>query len=186
VAKETVSETSIGTVLRGSELRQGDIGYEATATGEVTVSGTDSSWTNSGELFVGYHGDGTLDITDAGAVSSARCWIAYDSGPAGAVTVSGAGSTWTSNGSLCVGGSYIAAGGAGTLTVQNGGTVNVADTLKVWGTGTVSGSGIIDAGDAVIAGTLSPGDDLGTLRFRAEITCALFLARVARPEERRA
>ena len=37
------------------------------STGTVTVDGTGSTWTNSGDLYVGYSGSGTLNITNGGS-----------------------------------------------------------------------------------------------------------------------
>jgi len=40
-------------------------GYWPVATGTVTVDGPSSSWNNSGILYVGYNGNGTLCINNA-------------------------------------------------------------------------------------------------------------------------
>ena len=103
------------------------VGYEAGSHGAVTVSGAGSTWTNSWlipsattDLYVGYEGDGALEIADAGVVSNTSGYIGYESGSGGAVTVSGAGSTWTNSEGLCIG-RY----GNGTLTIADGGLVEV-------------------------------------------------------------
>ena len=60
-----VGKTADGslTVDLDSDLssHSGYIGYEDTATGQVTVTGTGSTWTNSYFLYVGYLGSGTLE-----------------------------------------------------------------------------------------------------------------------------
>ena len=58
---------------RQGEQRQHRLssGSFAGRTGTVTVDGAGSSWTNSGSLFVGYSGTGTLTIANGGAVSAA-------------------------------------------------------------------------------------------------------------------
>ena len=62
----------------------------------VTVDGIGSAWTNSGDLFVGFKGDGMLTITGGGAVSNAESRIGDYTGSTGSATVDGTGSTWTS------------------------------------------------------------------------------------------
>ena len=66
----------------------------------VTVDGAGSTWTNSGDLYVGNCGSGTLSISNGGSVSNANGYIGYYSGYTGRVTVDGAGSTWTNSGHL--------------------------------------------------------------------------------------
>ena len=47
----------------------------------VTVDGAGSTWTNSGDLYVGnYYGSGTLSITNGGSVSNANGYIGCSSG----------------------------------------------------------------------------------------------------------
>jgi T5SS/PEP-CTERM-associated repeat protein len=46
----------------------GYIGNQAGSTGQVTVDGANSKWTNSGNFFVGNLGDGTLTIENSGQV----------------------------------------------------------------------------------------------------------------------
>ncbi|MCD4699601.1 MAG: PEP-CTERM sorting domain-containing protein [Phycisphaerae bacterium] len=104
----------------------GYIGYGSGSTGEVTVNGSGSTWTNSGYLHVGDHGHGTLNITNGGVVSTASGSIGYGSGSTGVATVDGSGSTWTFNRGLNVG--YR---GQGTLNIINGGTV-VNDSNLSW------------------------------------------------------
>ncbi|MHC4716722.1 MAG: hypothetical protein ACYS5V_07120, partial [Planctomycetota bacterium] len=97
---------------------QGYIGYGSGSTGEVTVDGAGSTW-NSPGLWVGRDGDGTLNITGGGAVSSdSHAFIGYGPVSTGAVTLDGAGSTWT-NSSL-----YIGCYGSGTLSITGGGAVS--------------------------------------------------------------
>ena len=121
------------------------IGKWSGSTGTVTVD--NGTWTNSGYLVVGYHGRGELSISDGGQVANAYGSIGYFTGSTGTVTVDGAGSSWSNSGSLYVGGSASGAGGTGNLIVSNDGTVNIGDTLKVWGPGTVN----------LLGGTLAAG-----------------------------
>ena len=112
----TLNITNGGAVSNNSS---GYIGYWST--GVVTVDGIGSTWNNSGDysyLYVGYEGQGTLNITNGGAVSNTYCRIGYGSGSTGVVAVDGSGSTWTNNDSL-----YVGYNGQGTLDITNGGAV---------------------------------------------------------------
>lgn len=137
----------------------GTIGDGATGTqGTVTVSGRDangnaSTW-NSGNIYVGYTGNGALNIQDGGAVTSiapgggaATVYIGYYANSSGAVTVSsttGALSTLTTSNDVEVG-----VAGAGVLTIGKGGVVS-------------SGSDVTIAVDSTAAGTLNlDGDATG-------------------------
>ena len=123
------------------------VGDQAGSSGAVTVDGTGSSWTNSGDLIIGNDGSGTLLITNGGAVSSDTVSSAYGTniglvaGSTGAVTVSGSGSSWTDKSDLYVGNS-----GMGTLTITSGGAVSnvngfIADYPGSAGVVTVDGTG---------------------------------------------
>jgi T5SS/PEP-CTERM-associated repeat protein len=101
----------------------GYLGYHAGATGVATVSGSGSSWsTGSAGLYVGYGGDGTLAITDRGAVSGSygNAYLGYENTATGSVSISGTGSTWSiDKGRLAIG--YR---GSGTLSITSGGSVS--------------------------------------------------------------
>ena len=96
----------------------GVIGNSSGSTGEVTVHGTDSTWT-SYSLDVGASGSGVLDITGGGSVSNGTGKIGRSSGSEGEVTVSGANSTWTNTSMLTVG-RY----GGAAMNVVNAGSVS--------------------------------------------------------------
>ena len=71
-------------------------------------------------LTVGQNGTGELTIQSGGTVNTMSLGAVGNlAGSQGMVTVTGAGSTWTNSGNVVVGGI-----GTGTLTIQNGGTVN--------------------------------------------------------------
>ena len=105
-----------------SNAGNGLVGDSGDSHGTVTVDGAGSMWTNSGSLDVGLDGHGTLNITHGGTVtvngSFAR--IAEHANSTGTVTVDGAGSTWRLVHEL-----DVARAGTGTLTIQNGGIVNM-------------------------------------------------------------
>ena len=101
---------------------RGCLGYDGSGSGEVTVSGTGSTWTNTSYLYVGNSGTGTLSITNGGAVSNTTGYLGYYMSGSGEVTVSGIGSTWTNSEYLRVGEM-----GAGVLSITDGGAVSSAN-----------------------------------------------------------
>ncbi|UFS78561.1 autotransporter domain-containing protein [Tardiphaga sp. 37S4] len=138
------SGTGTLTIQNGGNVSNagfGMLGVNAGSTGTATVDGAGSAWTNSGDLFVGQDGTGTLTIRNGGKVSNVTGDLGVNAGTTGTATVDGAGSAWTNSGDLIVGDS-----GTGTLTIRNGGTVsNVAGYLGSLagstGTVTVDGAG---------------------------------------------
>lgn len=149
--------TAGGTVTNA----QGIIGYDVGSNGTVTVSGADgsgnaSTWTNTGDLFVGYFGTGTLNILAGGRVSNGTGSI----GSGSSALISGSGSSWQNSGRLTVG-----LNGAGTLRAEGGATVSSADGLVgSSGQGNVVLTGAGTAWNN--AGQLTVGSfDVGTLRI---------------------
>ncbi len=138
----TLSITNGGVVTSGGDSYIGHGGDNGAGTGTVTVDGAHSTWTNSNTLSVGYangySGNGTLTITNGGAVSSSSGYVGIGSGSTGMVTVDGAGSTWN-NGSTI----YAGAGGSGTLNITNGGTV-ISDYGVVGAFGSSSATATVD------------------------------------------
>ena len=115
----------------------------------VTVTGANSQWTSSGSLYVGYVGDGTMAISDGGQVSSANANVGYGSGSMGAVTISGMGSTWSTMG-LFVAGNNSGASGTGSVTVSDNGLLSVSGMLTLGGAGQVS---VVNGGQVVSSDT---------------------------------
>ncbi len=99
--------------------------------GHVVVRDAGSAWNVDGELGVGWRRIGVLDIENGGTVTSGSSIIGAESVPTssgtGAVNVTGIGSTWTVTGDLFLGGFAVATptAASGTLTIGNGGTVQV-------------------------------------------------------------
>jgi fibronectin-binding autotransporter adhesin len=98
------------------------IGRDSGAGGTVTVDGAGSAWIETGNVYVGGTGSGSLYIQNGGAVGNTAGYIAFGTttgyAAAGTVTVSGS-ATWTNSSTLQVGGS-----GSGTLNVAAGGSVS--------------------------------------------------------------
>ncbi len=119
----------------------GYIGRDTGSHGTVTVTGTDgggnaSTWTTTGDLWIGSDGFGTLNIADGGKVVSNSGIVGANSG-GGEVLVTGAGSTWENAGRISVG-----LFGTGTLRVEDGATVSSNDGII----------GDSSQGDAVVTG----------------------------------
>jgi T5SS/PEP-CTERM-associated repeat protein len=96
------------------------IGSQAGANNNaVTVTGTGSVWTNSGDLFVGEHGSGnTLTIANGSVVSNDMGLIGGYANN-NAVTVTGPNSVWNNSSDLAIG----LTGSSNTLIIANGGKV---------------------------------------------------------------
>jgi T5SS/PEP-CTERM-associated repeat protein len=142
--------------------------------GAVTVGGVGSTWTNGGELYVGYRGDGTLSIT--GGAMANNVWNGYigNVDGTGIVTVQGVGSYWNNDGTL-----YVGYSGEGTLNITDGAIVRnrsgylgyeyVSGTVNVQGEGSCLinngslymgryGTGLLnifDGGLVAVGGTLT-------------------------------
>jgi outer membrane autotransporter protein len=150
----TISQGGTVSNIEGYVGYQADQANNVTGSGTVTVTGTGSTWTNSGALFVGFYGNGTLTIADGGKVSNTNSSIGHHPGITGTVTVTGAGSIWTNTGPLTLG--YVGTS-TGTLTIANGGEVRVGTA----GTnGTYDGTVTI-ARNAASTGTLNIGAAAG-------------------------
>jgi T5SS/PEP-CTERM-associated repeat protein/autotransporter-associated beta strand protein len=121
----------------------GYLGAVNGSSGEVTVDGDGSSWTNTGNLseYVGYSGLGTLSINNGGVVSGKSTFIAYNNTASGSYAhVSGNGSTWTATNF------YVGYLGSASLLIDNGGVVNsgagyIGNGSSSTGIATVNGSG---------------------------------------------
>jgi T5SS/PEP-CTERM-associated repeat protein/autotransporter-associated beta strand protein len=131
----------------------------------ITVSGTASSWTNSGDITVAVSGSAvgtgssSLLITNGATVSNNSCNIG--GAGAGSVTVSGSGSIWTSNSDV-----YVGDNGAGSLTITASGSAaglycyigafpGSAGAMTVTGTGSAwTSSQFLEVGDSTIGSLL--------------------------------
>ncbi len=123
----------------------GYIGFNNDSNGDVVVNGPGSLWNNSGSLYVGYQGDGSLSVENGGGVqSSGLAIIGFDGingqSSHGHVSVTGTGSHWHNNGILDVGWGQL---GQGEIVISNGGVVsNTSATVGSSGHGTAEIAGI--------------------------------------------
>lgn len=116
------------------------IGNKTGSTGHVKIDGASSKWVaDTGALYVGYSGNGTLSITGGSFVSgsaSPTTYIGYAADSTGMVTVDGIGST------LKCSGIVVGYSGNSTLKISGGGLVTSSldsrlcyrpgSTAKVW------------------------------------------------------
>ncbi len=116
-----------------------------TITPNPTVVGAPGA--QAADVSVGFTGNGDLTINGGGSLSAANGYIG--GGATGSVTVDGAGSLWTLSAAL-----YVSQSSTGTLTVVNGGAVNVGTTLSVGASGTIN-IGAASGQAAAAPGTLS-------------------------------
>ena len=117
------------------------IGDDAGSMGDATVDGAASRWTNTGDLYVGNAGNGSLNVTVGGDVSSDNGYIGDDAGSTGDVTVEGADAVWTNSGDL-----YVGNAGQGALNITASGDVSsyngyIGDDAGSLGDATVDGAG---------------------------------------------
>ena len=138
---------------------------KAGGTGKLSVVGSAASFESQLAISLGQGGTGELEILEGGTVGSQQGVIGADADSEGIVTIDGAGSnwsTWLEGAGMLVG--YF---GKGTVTVQNGGSVNTNGTWIGYAYGsegalTVTGtdSRYIDEGDMYVGGL---GGGTGTL-----------------------
>jgi T5SS/PEP-CTERM-associated repeat protein len=116
------------------------IASAAGSSGVVTVAGTGSSWQTGEELQIGGAGDGSLDVSAGGTVSSSFGYLGYEGTSTGTATIRGDKSTWNNQSDL-----YVGRSGNATLYIANGGCVQtraayVGYNKGVTGTVTVDGT----------------------------------------------
>jgi T5SS/PEP-CTERM-associated repeat protein/autotransporter-associated beta strand protein len=123
------------------------IGLGANSTGSVTLTGSGTSLSagagGSHNISVGIDGNGALVVRNGATVNDSFGEIGQGIG-AGTVDVSGTGAAWNNQIFLVVGDS-----GAGSLTVENGGTAIVTNT----GNALLIGNGSTGTGTATVTGT---------------------------------
>jgi fibronectin-binding autotransporter adhesin len=147
------------TVSAGGTIETGtaSFGSSAGASGNLSITGSTSTFTSSGVFLVGFNGAATVDLT-GGTLSTVTTRIANAAGSTGSVLVTGASSTWNTS-TLAIGGALSLNGGAGTVVIEAGGTVNVSGATEIRSS---AGSAL-----TIDGGTLTTNDftRLGTLNF---------------------
>ena len=110
----------------------GYIAFGIGSTGQVTVDGAGSIWTNTSQFIVGGLGDAELSLSNGGTVTSGICKVADHAGSTGQISVDGLDSTWTNLSILIIGDE-----GDATLSITDGGTV-INDYIGIIGSSTGS------------------------------------------------
>lgn len=143
-------------------------------TGTVTITGSGSTWnagTNGGALIVGYNGGstGTVTIAAGGTLNTTNATIlGYNDGTGqgggtGTLIVDGAHSVWNATGGdIDVGGSALpgVTGSTGTLTVSNGGSVNLtSNRLQIANNNGSTGTLNILSGGTITANEVDIGNN---------------------------
>jgi len=152
--KVTVQNTATATTGSEADFRIGRTAQTAT----VTVTGAGSTLTTPYDMFVGFTAgsNGIVNVSNGGTLNTGHASIAESAGSTGNVTVSGANSVWTildSQKTTPGQGLFLGlSGGAATLTIADGGVVNVNSTGSAISTGSNS---IINIGNGGAAGTLN-------------------------------
>ncbi|MEE4539936.1 MAG: autotransporter-associated beta strand repeat-containing protein, partial [Erythrobacter sp.] len=147
------------------------IGFAPNSEGQVTVSGSGSTWTGIRtqlttfpSIFVGSAGTGVLTIENGGTVvDMSSVHIGLEAGGNGTVTVTGANALLESGSFFIGGGTTSSETGTGTLVISDGGTVSSFETfIGRRGSGSASVSGAESNWD--INGTIYIGErNAGTL-----------------------
>lgn len=147
----------------GATAETGDatLGYGAGSSGNVSMSGSGTSWLINGDLIVGGSGIGTMTISTGATVSNVNATIGLGSGNGvSSIAISGLGSQWTTSGVLTVGSS-----GSGALSIYSGAAVSSGSAIigrYASGSVTVGGSGSLwDTGALLVGGDHTDPDSSG-------------------------
>ncbi|MGQ0628848.1 MAG: right-handed parallel beta-helix repeat-containing protein, partial [Phycisphaerales bacterium] len=132
------------------------------STGELNVTGPSARLVVAPlDLYVGFGGAGTMNITGGAQVTSRIAAVATLPGSSGSVLVDGPGSRWSIPFYLTV--------DNGTVTVRNGATLQAGFGIFLLQNAVLSGDGTI-LGDVVNFGEIEPGNSPGTLTITGSYT----------------
>jgi len=100
------------------------LGETSGSHGDILVTGSNSSWTVDDDLWMGYEGNGSLQVLDGGVAHTDAAKLGEYPGGVGQVTISGAGSVWHGGGEDSIGGEFLVGRyGTGEITVEKGGVL---------------------------------------------------------------
>ncbi len=134
----------------------------------VLVQGQDSTWVTDDLEVTGSAGNfGTLVVNSGGIVDSHRGQVGPVIGGTGAATFSGAGTQWRIATTLSVGdNAFNTTGSVGTLTIENGATVDVIQSVIVGDNGTIIlNGGTLRSSNLTLDSTAAFQFDAGLLRI---------------------
>jgi T5SS/PEP-CTERM-associated repeat protein len=104
-------------------------------------SGAQSTLANLPNLTIGGNRQGAAIVSGGSSIHTTTASIGSQDGGSGTLLVEGVGSVFSTSGGLGVGGTSLAAGGIGTLTIGAAGTVTAGGTLQLWNGGTINING---------------------------------------------
>ncbi|HMP79175.1 MAG TPA: PEP-CTERM sorting domain-containing protein, partial [Pirellulaceae bacterium] len=153
-------------ILRGTLSGQSAmIGSVSGSHGTARVTGPTATWNNTGILYVGAGGQGTLHVNSGGSVTSGSGFVGNASTATGTATITGTGSSWTGMGTFSVGNN-----GQGTLNIQSGGLVSntngyIGRFSSSTGNATVTGAGSTwnNSGNLLVGGSDGSAGGTGSL-----------------------
>lgn len=155
-----IGRTTAGTLVvdGGSSLSGAEAWVGYGDAGAVTVSGNGSAWMNTGDLNIGFLGNGDVRIEAGGRVENAGGFVGLAAGAVGSVTVTGPQSTWASRGTLGIGYGMLTVDAGGQATSNSGQIGCAMGSPRAVGSVTVQGTGSKWAvGTDVQVGAVSPG-----------------------------
>jgi len=130
-------------------VRQGNVNLSL-AGNTYTLANTSAA--TPGVTIGEFGGTPQLTVT-GGTLSSVNATLSAGAAAMSTMTL-GSAATWNNSGSIYVGGSSTSPGGQATLNIQNGASLNVGGTLKVWDAGIVNfTSGHVSAGSLALLGS---------------------------------
>jgi fibronectin-binding autotransporter adhesin len=132
------------------------VGTDAGSAGTITIDGQGSQLESMGDMAIGYNGDGFVLITNGASllVDGDIFRVGRNEGSNGTLTVTGAGSNVNGPNTTM----YVGYGGAGTVNIEDGGSISVMATsiggqedgtgvVNIDGTGTQANLGTLTVGD---------------------------------------
>jgi T5SS/PEP-CTERM-associated repeat protein/autotransporter-associated beta strand protein len=182
----TLTISNGGAVTSGQVNYGGVIGFNASSTNNsVLVTGTGSTWSNSGDLTIGDAGEGTLTIANGGSVSANAVIIASQAGSSGTLNFGSLGGSDTA-GSL-IGPGISFGSGSGTINFNQvdsligsgfsgNGSLNQlgSGTTTLSGTNTYSGTTTVNSGTLVVQGQPSLGTSSVTVNGGTLVASGVF------------
>jgi fibronectin-binding autotransporter adhesin len=146
----------------------------------MIVSDPNSLLSVGAPSIIGVSGNGTVVVTNGASVVSDIVELAALAGSTGTINVTGPNSTWFAANNLFIGGLYEGpAGGAGSVLVQNSGTLRAGPLFYISPSGTVTldSTGQIAVGGGAFGGpgtlcVTSGGKLFGTGTAHAEVVIA--------------
>ncbi|XAL99576.1 hypothetical protein OT109_18600 [Phycisphaeraceae bacterium D3-23] len=100
----------------------GHLGFNSSASGDLTLDGVATRWDIDDEFYVGHYGDGTLHVQNEAALTADETFIAHQPGTSGLIQINGVGST------VATDDLYIGYGGDGELRIEAGGSYTPANS----------------------------------------------------------